>query len=283
MINCSNVSKSFNEHRVLDNISFSIPEGTIVGLLGPSGAGKTTLIKILTGQLDFDAGNVDVMNKDVRKLKGTDKNRFGIMMDQFGLYERFTCAENLSVFADVYWIPQSKVRESLKSVGLEQAAKTKASNLSKGMRARLLLARAMMHDPKIIFLDEPTSGLDPLVRDELIDLLGDYTRDESHSILISSHIVSDLEKLCDYIAFLHKGKLMLCEEKDTLLERYGLLHTSPEKLAELDQSAIMGSKITNYGAEAIVDRQLVPSNFELSQIGIEDLFIFMAKERKEAQ
>ena len=219
MINCSNVSKSFNEHRVLDNISFSIPEGTIVGLLGPSGAGKTTLIKILTGQLDFDAGNVDVMNKDVRKLKGTDKNRFGIMMDQFGLYERFTCAENLSVFADVYGIPQSRVRESLKSVGLEQAAKTKASNLSKGMRARLLLARAMMHDPKIIFLDEPTSGLDPKSMRGIHEMILEKKKDGS-TIFITTHNMEEAAKLCDDVMLLNDGCIVEHGKPAELCRKY---------------------------------------------------------------
>ena len=219
MINCSNVSKSFNEHRVLDNISFDIPEGTIVGLLGPSGAGKTTLIKILTGQLDFDAGNVDVMNKDVRKLKGTDKNRFGIMMDQFGLYERFTCAENLSVFADVYGIPQSKVRESLKSVGLEQAAKTKASNLSKGMRARLLLARAMMHDPKIIFLDEPTSGLDPKSMRGIHEMILEKKKD-GNTIFITTHNMEEAAKLCDDVMLLNDGCIVEHGKPAELCRKY---------------------------------------------------------------
>lgn len=219
MINCSNVSKSFNEHRVLDNISFDIPEGTIVGLLGPSGAGKTTLIKILTGQLDFDAGNVDVMNKDVRKLKGTDKNRFGIMMDQFGLYERFTCAENLSVFADVYEIPQSRVRESLKSVGLEQAAKTKASNLSKGMRARLLLARAMMHDPKIIFLDEPTSGLDPKSMRGIHEMILEKKKDGS-TIFITTHNMEEAAKLCDDVMLLNDGCIVEHGKPAELCRKY---------------------------------------------------------------
>ena len=219
MINCSNVSKSFNEHRVLDNISFDIPEGTIVGLLGPSGAGKTTLIKILTGQLDFDAGNVDVMNKDVRKLKGTDKNRFGIMMDQFGLYERFTCAENLSVFADVYGIPQSRVRESLESVGLEQAAKTKASNLSKGMRARLLLARAMMHDPKIIFLDEPTSGLDPKSMKGIHEMILEKKKDGS-TIFITTHNMEEAAKLCDDVMLLNDGCIVEHGKPAELCRKY---------------------------------------------------------------
>ena len=219
MINCNRVSKSFGDHRVLDNISFDIPSGTIVGLLGPSGAGKTTLIKILTGQLDFDSGKVDVMNKDVRKLKGTDKNRFGIMMDQFGLYERFTCAENLSVFADVYGIPQSKVSESLRSVGLEQAAKTKASNLSKGMRARLLLARAMMHDPKIIFLDEPTSGLDPKSMRGIHEMILEKKKDGS-TIFITTHNMEEATKICDDVMLLNDGCIVEHGKPAELCRKY---------------------------------------------------------------
>lgn len=219
MISCCNVSKSFNEHRVLDNISFSIPEGTIVGLLGPSGAGKTTLIKILTGQLDFDDGNAEVMDKDVRKLKGTDKNRFGIMMDQFGLYERFTCAENLSVFADVYGIPKSKVRESLRSVGLEQASNTKALNLSKGMRARLLLARAMMHDPEILFLDEPTSGLDPKTMRGIHDMILEKKK-EGSTVFITTHNMEEAEKLCDDVMLLNDGCIVEHGKPADLCRKY---------------------------------------------------------------
>ncbi len=218
MINCSNVSKSFNEHRVLDNISFNIPEGTIVGLLGPSGAGKTTLIKILTGQLDFDSGKVNVMNKDVRNLKGTDKNRFGIMMDQFGIYDRFTCVENLSVFADVYGIPKSKVRESLRSVGLEQASNTKALNLSKGMRARLLLARAMMHDPKILFLDEPTSGLDPKTMRGIHDMI--LEKKDGRTIFITTHNMEEASKLCDDVMLLNDGCIVEQGKPADLCRKY---------------------------------------------------------------
>ena len=145
---------------------------------------------------------------------------------------------------------------------------------------KLGIAIAMSHDAKLLILDEPTSGLDPLVRDELIDVLNDFTRDEEHSILISSHIVSDLEKLCDYIAFIHKGKLMLNEEKDVLLERYGFINTTAERLSELDPDAIKGKKVNKFGIEAIVDRDMIPVGSEVAPVTIEDLFVFMAKEEK---
>ncbi len=219
MISCRNLSKSFGDHKVLDRISFDVPEGIIVGLLGPSGAGKTTLIKILTGQLVFDEGKVSVMGKAVADLTGTDRNKFGIMMDNFGLYERFTCKENLQVFADVYHISPSKVTEALRSVGLEDAAKTKASDLSKGMRARLLLARALMHDPKIIFLDEPTSGLDPKSMRGIHKIILEK-KNAGCTIFLTTHNMDEAARLCDEVMLLDDGHIVERGGPDELCRKY---------------------------------------------------------------
>lgn len=219
MISCRNLSKSFGDHKVLDRISFDVPEGIIVGLLGPSGAGKTTLIKILTGQLVFDRGDVSVMDKDVTELKGTDRDKFGIMMDNFGLYERFTCKENLQVFADVYHISPSKVTEALRSVGLEDAAKTKASDLSKGMRARLLLARALMHDPKVIFLDEPTSGLDPKSMRGIHKIILEK-KNAGCTIFLTTHNMDEAARLCDEVMLLDDGHIVERGGPDELCRKY---------------------------------------------------------------
>ena len=219
MINCTSVSKSFGNHKVLDKISFDVPEGVIVGLLGPSGAGKTTLINILTGQLAFEEGKVSVMDKDVSRLSGNDKDKFGIMMDRFGLYERFTCAENLAVFADVYGINKSKIKESLASVGLEDAAKTKAADLSKGMRARLLLARALLHDPKIIFLDEPTSGLDPKSMKGIHEIIQNKKK-EGCTIFLTTHNMDEATKLCDDVMLLNEGHIVEKGKPENLCRKY---------------------------------------------------------------
>ena len=148
------------------------------------------------------------------------------------------------------------------------------------MKMKLGIAIAMSHGSKLLLLDEATSGLDPVVRDEVVEMFSDFTRDENHSILISSHIVSDLEKLCDYVAFLHNGKLLLCEEKDQLLAEYGIVHCTAEQLKALSPDVIKYKKESPYGVEAMVLRSAAPANVNVSPISIEELFVFMVKEAR---
>ena len=137
-----------------------------------------------------------------------------------------------------------------------------------------------MHHPKLLLLDEATSGLDPVARDQVVGLLEDFTREEDHAVLMSSHIVSDLEKLCDYIAFLHQGKLMLCEEKDALLDKYGILRCTAEQLDTVDCDTVLHRKDTPYGSEALVLRSAVPEGMQIIPISIEELFVYMVKEEQ---
>lgn len=207
MIKCKNVAKSFDDKAVLKGISFDITEGQIFGLLGPSGAGKTTLIKILTGQLSFDGGEVITLDKEIEKLTGEDKRKIGIMMDQFGVYERLSCSDNLKIYADIYGIQYSKIKEILQYVGLDGAEKRSASKLSKGMEARLRLARVFMHSPKLIFLDEPTSGLDPKSMQAIHKLILDKKKDGC-TIFLTTHNMEEAAKLCDKVALLNEGEIV---------------------------------------------------------------------------
>lgn len=206
-INARNISKLFCEKKVLDDISFEIKEGEIFGLLGPSGAGKTTLIKILTGQLRAETGSSFINGVDSRELKGKDYCNIGIMMDNFGLYERLTCFENLKIFARLYGIKNESIYRALKEVGLSDAEKTAASKLSKGMKNRLRLARAVLTEPDIIFLDEPTSGLDPATAAEIQGLIL-AKKKEGKTIFLTTHNMAEAEKLCDSIALLSDGKIV---------------------------------------------------------------------------
>lgn len=198
---------SFGENQVLNNISFEIPAGEIFGLLGPSGAGKTTLIKLLTGQLKPDEGCALLLGRDTRKLRAVEHEQIGMMMDNFGLYDRLSVMSNLSFYADIYHVPRSRIPDILKSIGLYEARNTAAAKLSKGMKNRLSLARALMNDAKILFLDEPTSGLDPATTREIHEVLK-AQRERGATIFLTTHNMYEAEALCSHVALLSRGRIL---------------------------------------------------------------------------
>ena len=274
-IEIKGLQKNYGDFK-LGPIDLTLPEGCIMGLIGENGAGKSTTIKAMLDMITA-GGSIRLLGKDVRESSALLKQDLGVVPDEIGLPEGLNIRQVEKIMADSFrnWDSQ-QFNDYMKRFNLPE--KKAFKTFSKGMKMKLGIAIALSHKAKLLILDEPTSGLDPLVRDEIVGILNDFTREESHSILISSHIVSDLEKICDYIAFLHKGKLMLCDEKDRLLERYGLLQTTPEILRDLDASAVLGKRVTDYGAEAIVARDKVPQSFEIQPVSIEELFIIMAKE-----
>ena len=273
-----NVSKTFSGF-CLDNISLTLPSGCIMGLIGENGAGKSTTIKLILDMLHKDSGTITILGKDNGKNISLIKEDVGVVMDEVGIPECLTAKQVGKVMEHTFrnW-NEAEYGSLLQKLSLPDNKQFK--DFSRGMKMKLGIAVAMSHGAKLLLLDEPTSGLDPVVRDEVVDMFYDFTRDENHSILISSHIVSDLEKLCDYVAFLHKGKLLLCEEKDVLLSEYGIIHCTVEQLSELDEEVIKYRKETPYGAEVIVPRKDAPDGFKLSPISIEELFVFMVKEAK---
>lgn len=218
-VSINGITKVFNDKKVLDNISLQINKGEIFGLLGPSGAGKTTLIKILTGQLKAENGNSIINGVDSQKLTGKDYSGFGIMMDNFGVYERLSCFDNLKIFARIYNIGNDKINEALDSVGLANAKRTPASSLSKGMKSRLRLARVFMINPQILFLDEPTSGLDPVTADEIQKMIL-AEKEKGKTIFLTTHIMTEAEKLCDNIALLNEGNIVEYGNPKEICRRY---------------------------------------------------------------
>ena len=218
-IKINNISKSFGSKTALDDINLDVEEGEIFGLLGPSGAGKTTLIKILTGQLKGEHGTTAINGINSQQLKSTDYSSFGIMMDNFGVYERLSCFDNLKVFARIYRLDEEDIRAALSDVGLGSAGKTAAGNLSKGMKNRLRLARVFMINPSVLFLDEPTSGLDPATSEDIQQLIL-AEKKKGKTIFLTTHNMAEAEKLCDHVALLHKGKIVEYGSPQEVCRRY---------------------------------------------------------------
>ena len=269
------LTKHFRDF-TLDSLNLTLPGGCILGLIGENGAGKSTTIRLILGMLRPDGGTVTILGRDNRDNLALTKQDIGVVLDEVGIPECMTPKQVGIVMADVFTRWDAKTYEGL----LERFSlpeNKKFREFSRGMKMKLGLAVALSHEAKLLILDEATSGLDPVVRDEVVSILSEFTRDEEHAILISSHIVSDLERLCDYVAFLHKGKLLLCEEKDMLLSEYGILHCRPEDLPE---TGVLHKKLSPYGAEAIVRRDAVKPGTALSPISMEELFVFMSKEAK---
>ena len=259
----------------LGPLDLTLPGGTICGLIGENGAGKSTTIKLILDILQRDGGTVTILGRDNRTDLVHTKEEIGVVLGSEGIPLCLNAEQAGKVMAGIYhnWDAAAYTEFCQK---FELPEKKKYNDYSTGMKMKLCIAVALAHHPKLLLLDEATNGLDPVVRDEVIDLLLDFARDENHSILISSHIVSDLEKLCDTIAFLHKGRLLLCEEKDALREEYALWHGTAAQLAALD-AQVYGKRVTPYGVEALVRRDAMPAGAELAPVSIEELFVLMVK------
>ncbi len=260
----------------LNDLSLTLPSGCIMGLIGENGAGKSTTIKLLLNMLRKDSGSITLLGHDHEKDTVLLKEDIGVVLDEAGIPECLTAMQVGKIMRYTFARWDATEYERL-LVKLSVPQNKPFRDFSRGMKMKLSIAIALSHHAKLLILDEPTSGLDPVVRDEVVNMLYDFTRDEEHSVLISSHIVSDLEKLCDYIAFLHKGRLLLCEEKDVLLSAYGIVHCASEALATLGENAVKYKKETPYGAEAIVIRDALSDTMQVSPISIEELFLFMVK------
>ena len=276
-IQCRGLTKTYRDF-TLDNLTFDLPAGTILGLVGENGAGKSTTLKLLMNAIPRDSGQVTVLGTDNQSKDFTStKEDIGVVLDQACFPEVITPKELGRVMGYAYqnW-DQAQYEGYLNRFRRPRDKKFK--EFSKGMKMKLAIAVALSHRAKLLLLDEATSGLDPMIRDEILDVFNDFTRSEENTVIFSSHIVSDLEKICDYIAFLHRGKLVLFEEKDRLLEEYAILKLTAEQLAELDPAAVAGKKITPYGAQALVRRSLIPATFTTEHTNLEDIILFLAQE-----
>ena len=222
-ITAKDLSIKFTDKWVLHDVSFEVKNGNIFGLLGPSGAGKTTLIKLLTGQLRQDCGFAELLGKDTRRLTAPEHEQISAMMDNCGLYDRLSVYDNMCFYADIYRVSHSAISDTLKSIGLYEARNTAVSKLSKGMKNRLSLARALMNDAKILFLDEPTSGLDPAAAKEIHSILAEQ-KNKGTTIFLTTHNMFEAESLCSCVSLLSKGKIIEYGKPADICRKYNRLN-----------------------------------------------------------
>ena len=231
--------------------------------------------------LERDGGTVTVLGRDNRSREFLDlKEDVGVVLDETFVPEILTARQLGRIMAGTFrsW-DQAVYEKWLTRLELPEGKKFK--EYSRGMTMKLGIAAALSHNAKLLLLDEATGGLDPMVREELLEVFADFAAEEGHAVLLSSHIVSDLERICDYIAFLHKGKLALCEEKDVLLDKYGILKCSREQLANIPEEAVHGKRVGTYGVEALVEREFMPRDAVVDRANLEDIILYMVKgERK---
>ena len=261
----------------LEDLHLDLPYGCVLGLVGENGAGKSTTIRLIMDALERDSGTISVLGADNRSKEFLDlKEDIGVVLDETFVPEVINARQLGKIMAGTYrnW-DQSVYDGWIRRFELPLDKKFK--DYSRGMTMKLGIAAALSHHPRLLLLDEATGGLDPMVREELLEVFADFAAEEGHAVLLSSHIVSDLERICDYIAFLHKGRLVLCEEKDLLLDKYGILKCSREQLANIPEEAIHGRRVGTYGVEALVEREFMPRDAVVDRASLEDIILYMVK------
>lgn len=245
----SNLSKHYKDFS-LKNISFDLPCGAIMGLIGENGAGKTTTIKAILNMIKIDGGQILIFGKDHIAGEQKIKEQVGIVLDKGFFYEEINPEEIcLIMLKTVKAFDKAKFYEYLK---LFELPSKPIKSFSRGMLVKLKIAIALSRPARLLILDEPTSGLDPVVRTEILDLLQEFVQDEEKSILISSHITSDLEQIADYISYINNGELVFCQNKDSLLEQYGILRCDQSELSLIDKSLIVGTRKNQFNIEALI-------------------------------
>ncbi len=261
----------------LDDLNLDLPYGCVLGLVGENGAGKSTTIRLIMDALERDGGTVSVLGADNQSKEFLDlKEDIGVVLDETFVPEVINARQMGKIMAGTYknWdqaVYDGWIRR------FELPLDKKFKDYSRGMTMKLGIAAALSHHPRLLLLDEATGGLDPMVREELLEVFADFAAQDGHAVLLSSHIVSDLERICDYIAFLHKGRLVLCEEKDLLLDKYGILKCSKEQLANIPEEAIHGRRVGTYGVEALVEREFMPRDAVVDRASLEDIILYMVK------
>lgn len=279
ILQVNNLTKQYSDFK-LDNVSFSVPKGTIMGLIGENGAGKSTTINAILDLIKKDDGTVifwgQELSSDPRRLK----EDIGVVFDGINFYETLTPAKigQISKAAYTQW-DQHLYNEYLTKFQLP--TKNEVKTFSKGMKMKLCIAVALSHHPKLLILDEATSGLDPVMRDDILDVFLDFVQDEQHSILMSSHITTDLEKIADYITFIHQGKVMFCKTKDELRYRYGIIRCGAALFDAIDKTEVLAYRKCDYQWDVLVaDKEKARRKYKSAVVddaSIDDILLLYVK------
>lgn len=283
VIEIRNLKKRYDENFNLGEINLSIPSGYVIGLIGENGAGKTTLIKSILNIINTDAGEIKIFNKDSKKDETLIKEDIGVVLDDIFFPELLTADDINTIMKDIYknW-DKELFYKYLNDFNLPNNKKIKT--LSKGMRKKIEIITALSHHPKLLILDEPTSGLDPVVRDDILDIFLNFIKDENHTILLSTHITSDLEHIADKIIFIDKGKIILNKSKDELLDNYGILKCDIDTFDKISKEDIISYKKNKYNYEILVsDRNKMLKKYKdfiVDKITLDELMVLVIKGEK---
>lgn len=269
----------------MDNLNFKLQKGTVMGLIGQNGAGKTTLIKSLLNLIRWDAGNIEIFGLDNKSNEKAIKNDIGVVFDELGIPESLNCKMVNSIMKNIYsnWNSESFFEyTTMFKLPVDKAFK----KFSRGMRMKLQIAVALSHDAKLLILDEATSGLDPVSRNELLDILLEYMEDENHSILMSSHITSDLERVADYITFIDGGTILLQGDKYDIANGYSLAKGTQEVVDSIPKEYVVSIRKNSYGAEALVNKpgevEKLGLDIVLDKVSLDNILCFYVKKNSDA-
>ena len=271
----------------LDNVSFDVPKGSIMGFIGQNGAGKSTTIRSLLNIIPVNSGEIRILGLDHIRNEKEIKERIAVVFDELPFHDVFNAKDMSRIFEGIY--PKWNRNEYMRYLDRFQLPrKKKIGEFSKGMKMKLQIACALSHEAELLVMDEPTSGLDPVVRDEILRIFMEYLEDGERSILMSSHITSDLEKIADSITYIDKGKILLSGYKDEILESHGVIKCSKEQLAEIDPADIVSARVNAFGAEVMVyDREKASykySGLMLDPTTLEEIMLYYVnRDKKEWQ
>lgn len=269
----------------LDHVSFEVPKGSIMGYIGQNGAGKTTTIRSLLNIIPIDSGEIQILGLDHRKDEQKIKQRIAVVFDELPFHDIFNANDMARIFEGLY----SEWDNALYKQYLERfqlPTKKKIGQLSKGMKMKLQIACALSHNAELLVMDEATTGLDPVVRDEILHIFMEYLESGERSILMSSHITSDLEKIADSVTYINKGRILVSGYKDEILEKHGVIKCSREELKDIDPKDIVSVRVNDFGAEAMVyDREAMHYKYSgllIDPTSLEEIMLYYVnKEKKE--